>query len=236
MSTKRNELLDKVRALMSKTTANGCTEAEALAALAKARAMIDAYVITDDELQLSKTEAAELRTDDDETDPHGIKWRLNYEIGEFCGVTIFRRGDGRFVFVGMRSDVDLAQWLLDHLTDYVTAELVKHLMFSLAPKSERRKIIKSFVQGATETINDKLTNLCERSAAERTANGNALVVVKSTAIADKLKEAGINLKTSCSGGSSNVDSGAYDAGGKAGKKATIGRPVSAGGALRLGKS
>jgi hypothetical protein len=36
----RNSLLDKVRALMSKTAENGCTEHEALAALDKARALI----------------------------------------------------------------------------------------------------------------------------------------------------------------------------------------------------
>jgi hypothetical protein len=54
----RNSLLEKIRALMSKTTENGCTEAEALAALDKARALMDAYEVTDEDLQLSKAEAA----------------------------------------------------------------------------------------------------------------------------------------------------------------------------------
>jgi hypothetical protein len=56
----RESLLDKIRALLAKTTANGCTESEMLAALAKARAMRDAYAITDDELQLARDEAAVL--------------------------------------------------------------------------------------------------------------------------------------------------------------------------------
>jgi hypothetical protein len=42
----RNSLLDKIRALMSKTAENGCTEHEALAALDKARALMDAYEVT----------------------------------------------------------------------------------------------------------------------------------------------------------------------------------------------
>ena len=36
--TEREKLLDKIRALLSKTTESGCTEGEYLAALAKARA------------------------------------------------------------------------------------------------------------------------------------------------------------------------------------------------------
>jgi hypothetical protein len=56
----REALCDKIKALLSKTTANGCTEQEAMAALAKARAMQDAYAVTDEELQLTKIEVAEL--------------------------------------------------------------------------------------------------------------------------------------------------------------------------------
>lgn len=50
----RKRLLDKIRGLLSKTIANGCTEAEALAALAKARAMMEAYEVTAEDLKLAK--------------------------------------------------------------------------------------------------------------------------------------------------------------------------------------
>jgi hypothetical protein len=58
--TNRNSIIDKIKALLAKTTENGCTEEEALAALAKARAWIDAHEVTDDELQLSREEKAML--------------------------------------------------------------------------------------------------------------------------------------------------------------------------------
>ena len=54
----REGIIDKIKALLAKTTENGCTEEEELAALAKARAWIDAHEITDDELKLNL-----LRTD-----------------------------------------------------------------------------------------------------------------------------------------------------------------------------
>jgi hypothetical protein len=44
----RDNLIQQIRALMNKTVTNGCTEPEALAALDKARAMMDAYEVTED--------------------------------------------------------------------------------------------------------------------------------------------------------------------------------------------
>jgi hypothetical protein len=49
MSTIRENLLDKMRALLTKTRENCCTETEELPALAKVRAMRDAYCVTDDD-------------------------------------------------------------------------------------------------------------------------------------------------------------------------------------------
>jgi len=94
-------LVDKIKALLNKTVKNGCTEAEALAALGKARAMMDAYEVTAEELQLSKVEAAILRGEpSDARDPHQIKWYLGSAVGEFCDCEIWRSSEG-FKFCGM---------------------------------------------------------------------------------------------------------------------------------------
>ena len=50
----RAALLAVVRALLKKTTANGCTEAEALSAAAKAKELMDENDITDEELNASE--------------------------------------------------------------------------------------------------------------------------------------------------------------------------------------
>jgi hypothetical protein len=87
MSTIRENLLDKMRALLTETRENGCTEAEELAALAKVRAMRDAYCVTDDELQLAKDEVAVLHdVAADVNDPHKIKMRLAYAVAQFCEI------------------------------------------------------------------------------------------------------------------------------------------------------
>ena len=66
-TTKRTAMIDKIKALLSKTVENGATEHEMLAALNKAAAMRDAYAISDEELQLTKEEKADLHSEADKT-------------------------------------------------------------------------------------------------------------------------------------------------------------------------
>jgi hypothetical protein len=235
----RNSIIEKIKALLAKTTANGATEAEMLSALDKASAMMDAYDISDDDVKIAKDEAAMLHADPpDLKDPHNIKWRLSYGVAEFCGVQIFRsRHETGLRCIGMPSDVQLATWLLDSLADFVFAELYAHLIGCLAPQNERRVIIRSFTAACCERITDRLLALVERSKAARTSNGRELVVVKDAAIKAFMKDHGIRIHT-CSGYSpSNSDASAEAAGRAAGERANFGRPVSgAAGVLRIGKS
>ena len=241
----REDHIRIARGLYEKTTATSqCEEPEKLAALDKLRAMMDAYSITEEDLQLAKEEGAILRDEQgDPSDPHGIKWQLSHAVGEFCGVEIFRRNrnhpdgaDGKFAFVGGRADCDLAEFLLcDNLLEFVHAELYKHLLGCLAPRSERRTIIRNFVIGCTGRISERMEAACKRSAEARTSNGRELVVIQKQAITAKLKEADIHLR-SRSGSSGNFDQAAYAAGQRAGDRATFGRPVEGkAGALRIGR-
>jgi hypothetical protein len=234
----RETIIEQIKALLSKTTANGCTEAEELTAIGKAAAMRDAYVITDEELALTKDETAVLHTDaPDLADPHGIKWRLTYGVSQFCGVQIFRtRRETGLKAIGMPSDVDFAMWLLDHLADFVFAQLMEYLITDCAPRGERRTIIRSFVDGCAGRISDRLLELIERSKTAQTSNGRELVVVKDTAIKSLMKELGIRLRTCRTSYSSNFNESAQAAGRAAGEGATFGRPLSgAAGVLRIGK-
>jgi hypothetical protein len=234
----RNSIIDKIKALLAKTTENGATEAEMLAALDKAVAMQDAYDITDEELQVVKNEAAMLHADPpDLKDPHKIKWRLTYAVGQFCGVQIFRsRHETGLKCIGTPSDAQFAMWLLDNLADFVFAALYEHLIGCCAPPSERRVIMRSFVEACCNRITDRLLELVEQSKKARTSNGRELVVVKDAAIKAYMKEHEIHLRTCCMGSSSNVDSAARAAGRAAGDRASFGRPVSgAAGVLRIGR-
>ena len=233
----RDSIIEKIKALMTKTVANGCTEAEMLAALDKAAAMQDAYDITDAELQVAKDEAAMLHADPpDLKDPHKIKWRLTYAIGQFCNVQIFRsRHETGLKCIGMPSDVQFAMWLLDNLADFVFNALYEHLIGCCAPPSERRVVKRSFVEACCDRVSERLLELVKRSEKARTSNGRELVVVKDAAIKAYMKEHDVHLRTCCMGSSSNINSAAQAAGRAAGDRASFGRPLSgAAGVLRIG--
>jgi hypothetical protein len=235
----RNSIIDKIKALLQKTTANGATEAEMLSALDKASAMIDAYDISDEDVKVAKDEAVKLHADPpDLKDPRSIKWRLAHGVGEFCGVQIYRvpRQTG-LACIGMPNDVEFALWLLDTLADFVFYELYAHLIGCLAPKRERRVIIRSFTEACCDRISERLVELVEQSKVARTNNGRELVVIKDTAIKAFMKEHGIHLRTCGGYSSSNIDLAAQTAGHAAGDRASFGRPVTgAVSAIRIGKS
>jgi uncharacterized protein DUF2786 len=238
MTTQREGLLDKIRALLSKTVENGCTEEEALAALAKARAMMDVHEVSDDELNLTKEEKAILRKESPGTeDPHNIKFYLATSIAKFCGCKTWRNHGGGIVFCGLRADADFATWLLDALAAFVKAETVNHLMHTLAEGRERHRVIKGFVLGCTDRISLRLNELCEQPASQATtSNATALVVTKQAAVDAKMKELGIKIRT-VGASWTGRDEGAYSAGNAAGSRASFGRPMSGRAAtLRLTKS
>jgi hypothetical protein len=229
MTTEREGVLTKIRALLAKTLDAGCTEGEAMAALEKAQATKDAYAVTEAELNLTKEEKAILRREPAGTkDPHRIKWFLSYGVSQFCNCQSWRvRRDkgGGMVFCGLPSDARFATWLLDSLAGFVQAELTNHLMESAPSNEDRREAIRGFVFGCTERINERLVDLGKRSEAVASSNARALVVVKDAAIRTKLNELGIHLRSS-SGSCGAFDSSSHSAGRKAGNRAAFGRPVS----------
>ena len=188
MTDSREKMHDKIKALLSKTTENGCTEEEELAALAKARALMDAYEVTEADLQLTREEGVVLRKGS-LTDPHSIKWNMIRAVEKFCDCQGWRDREGCLVFLGLPSDVRIASWLLDHLAGFVLTELADHLMGDIAVGLPRRKVINGFVDGITERISERLYELCKPPAAA-SANSRALVVIKQTRIKAKLEELG----------------------------------------------
>jgi hypothetical protein len=236
MSDERNRIIEKIKALLSKTVDRGCSEEEMSAALDKARAWMDAHEITEAELQLTKEEKAVLRSEPpDSLDPHNIKWHLMGPVAEFCSCEAWqkRRRDTKQVeFCGLPSDAQYATWLLDALTRFVQGELVRHLMETMPPKGEKRRVIRGFVEGICDRIGHRLRSLREQSAAAATSNGRELVLVKNAAVDAKMKDCRIKVTGCCLGGQINATG--YEAGLSAGDRASFGRPVTGNGAtLRI---
>jgi hypothetical protein len=231
MTIEREKLLSKCRGLMTKTMEAGCTEDEALAALEKLRAIMDAHEISESELNLTKEEKAVFRSEPKGTsDPHLIKFNLVAAVADFRGCEGWRagrRGEKHIVFCGLQSDVEFASWLLDHLAAFVQNEIVKYLMEARPDNQDRRSAAKSFALGCCHRIGERVSELCrnrEQNLATATKNTRELVVVKGAIVKAKLKEFDIHIGT-CSSGICS-DGASYAAGHAAGAGASFGRPVS----------
>jgi hypothetical protein len=232
MNPDREKLYAKVRALLAKTQDNGCTEAEAMTALAKARAMIDAYEISDEELNLTKAEKATIRTSDAAHDKYGVRQWLHQGVARFCSCNSWASTQNKQIaFCGLPGDVELAKWLLDSLEAFVRRELASFLLRDTSPRGMRRRVINGFIFGCAGRIRERLEDLARQSqqAVAAHINSRALVVVKGRAIAETMEAAGIRLRMRTSRRVTNER--AHAEGRTAGDRASFGRPVGGGGRL-----
>ena len=226
MNDSRKKMLEKVRAILAKTMANGCTEGEAMAAMVKARELMAAHDITESELQPETERADILRTG--RADSYEIKRFLSVNVAKFTRCkTWLSRVDG-ITFCGLESDVAFASWLLDTLQAFVLRQLKAHQAARRAQGlTSSRHVSASFVFGCTKRINERLAELIPAEPI-----GTGLVVSRNALITEAMAAAGILLRDARSRGR-RINSAAFGAGQAAGNGATFGRPVSSGGPLRL---
>lgn len=231
MTTNRDKIMGKIRALLSKTIENGCTEAEAMAALSMAQAMMDAYEVTEADLNEVKQESAIKETMKDMRDPHHIRRQLCVGIAEFTHTKAYtnqyKPQKFKYNFIGTKSDVDFAMWLTETLTMFVQKELKNYIWsnkYTSLPPSEKRVIINGFVLGCCSRIVERLRELVNQSETNSSYNANALVVIKNDLVIKKMNELGLRLRDPRNRGT-RINSNSYSAGKSAGDKAQFGRPV-----------
>jgi hypothetical protein len=186
-------------------------------------------------------------------DKHGIRYELCDAVADFTDCKYWfntkrvypngnqwarARKERTVVYAGLPSDVQFAEWLLDHLENFVRGELAEYLAKDWRDASERRRRINGFVVGCCARISERMRELVRQSKvkAQAVSNSRALVLVniKKQAIDDVMKADGIRLTHSV-GRSRRIDFGAIGAGRLAGERASFGRPVGGGAQARLGK-
>jgi len=122
MNDSRKKMLEKVKAILAKTMENGCSEQEAMTALAKARELMATYEIDEKELHQFEQEKAQIHRTAT-SDPYEIKYWLAKFVGKFTRCQSWAAKDKVVCFAGLESDVIFATWLLDTLQRYVMRAL-----------------------------------------------------------------------------------------------------------------
>lgn len=220
MNDSRKKMLEKVKAILAKTMGNGCTEGEAMAALAKARELMATYDIDEAELdEFDKEKATTHKTKD--SDPYDIKRNLCVNVAKFTSCKAFRDKEDVTNFAGKPSDIIFATWLLDTLQRFVMRALrayQKDLIVNKGAYHSNNLGSASFVVGCAMRINEKLEELAPIDWAKT----QELIV----------KELNMNLVKS-RGRGREINQNSAKAGYAEGKHARFDRPVEAGGTRYL---
>ena len=227
----RENIFNKVRALLSKTVDNGCTEAEAMTALMMAEKLMAAHEIDESDLKLEDETA--VTGVSNMSDPQNIRKLLAYWIGKFTDTYTLLSGKD-IKIIGLKSDVDFALWLLETLSRFVKRQLKEYMWangYQSLQGNERIRYNNSFVRGCCSRINTRLKSMIDER--QVTTNSTALVVAKQALINDVVKNMNIRVSDN-RGRKAALYRDIYGAGQSAGDKASFGRPVSQGGMLRIG--
>jgi len=221
MNDSRKKMLERVKAILAKTMDNGCTEGEAMAALAKARELMATYEIDEKELHQFEQEKVMLHKTGF-SDPYEIKRNLFKPVGDFTRCVGFNgvKLQWGISFCGLESDVIFATWLLDTLQRFVMRALrdyQKKRVLDKMPNSNYTST--SFVVGCSARIIEKLKELTPLDYAKN----------KHIAIAELAKQGVVLYKGSKN--NKEIDQNAAKSGHNAGNHARFDRPVGQGGTL-----
>ena len=108
-TTKREKAAAIVQALLNKTTENGATEAEAMAAAEKARELMDRYQIEAGSAGLEKEGALKVTVKRGHYKTLAVKDRIAYAVAQFCDSKVWlTKSSDEMHFFGLKSDADFA--------------------------------------------------------------------------------------------------------------------------------
>ena len=225
-----DRLKTRIQGLRSKTIDNGCTEAEALSAAAKVAALLDRYdpSLTDVEIRNGQCEQRHYEARRNKRIP------LDDCIGEianFCDCRVWREksqlGSARYVFFGLRADVEVAHYLTELIDNVVRSELgcyKNSAGYRHFRHQDRYVANSSFTLGMVASIADKLTVMKQERDAVRNGTGRDLVILKASVVDAELAKLDLKLRT-VSGATRMVSPMADEAGETAGASLAINPPI-----------
>jgi hypothetical protein len=221
-----DRLKTRIQGLRSKTTDNGCTEAEALLAAAKVAELLDRYdlSLTDVEIRDTACERREYET--------YRKKRVPLDgcigaIANFCDCRVWREknqvGDARYVFFGLRSDIQVAHYLTEVIDNAVRFELGRYKIsagYRRFRHRDRHIAHSSFTLGMVASIADKLAAMKRERDVVNNGTGRDLVILKASVVDAELVKLDLKLRT-VRRTTRMVSPTAYEAGGVAGASLAI---------------
>ena len=216
----------RIQALRAKTIDNGCTEDEALSAAVKVAELLDRYdlSLSDIDIRAAPCERRVYET-----------WRKKRiplddcigAVAHFCDCRVWREknqaGESRYVFFGLRSDIEVAHYLTELIDAAVRSETGRYKTtpdYRRFRHNQRHLANASFALGMVASVADKLTTMKAERDKVNHSTGRGLVVLKASVVDAEFGKLDLNLRAQRST-SRMVSMAAYEAGGVAGSSLAI---------------
>ena len=226
-TTVRDKIAKKIRALQTRTTDRGCTEAEALTAAAVAAKLMAEHDLTMTDVEIGEIECRAVHIDTKRKMAHEVQ-NCTSAIAYFTdakGWQSRRTGTVHIVFFGRRSDTDFAVYLYEVIKAAMDHELSAFKFSSfLAEGPTGRRESHSFLLGMARRLNKRLRALKDaQEASTRASTGRSLMIVKAHALNQQFANLGISLHGV--GHSISRSHAAFAAGQDAGNSVGFNRPI-----------
>jgi len=217
----------RILALMAKTTENGCTEDEAMAASAMVQKMLHKYQMDLSDLKIQESECLQGTYDaQQKTDPM-VVWCIS-AIGYFTDTKVWKHRDRdgwrSYKYFGLEHDVMIAEYITkicDWAIIFGGEDFKDTESWKLATKSKRVKLKQDYQYGMACRLSQRLTEMKDKQRFDdKQTTGRDLVVVKDAVVEAEFNKLDLNLKKGRSS-MRKVDSRAYAAGVAAGDKVAL---------------
>lgn len=218
--SEREKIAARIRALLAKTTENGCTEDEAVAAAAKASEMLQKYNLTIDEVQLRENPFTRAKEQVSENFIGERLWKVAAAISHLVGTRYWTSQTAvrpvEITFFGFDHEVEISKYLLQicirAMNDAYERFMCRHGLLTWPAK--RRRLI-PFLDGMRDALAHRI-----RALKKPEPTGTGLVVLRADLIDAAMADEGIKLSERATRKSRSLD-GEYRDGVLAGEAVSL---------------
>lgn len=229
-SHNRSAAVARIKALLSKTVENGCTEEEASAAISKAGELMDKYGIESSETDIREEVCITGIHGAERLKIHESTW-IATELAKYCDCRVWRKtGTGQIAFFGIPADVEVATYIMRVVQGSMDRGWKIFTKSPDYPSWEvSRRVRNTYMASFASRVNARLREMRIARHTETlvTTSGTSLMVVKQQVVAEQFAQSGLQIRKSSGTTSrqhSNSDA-ARNAGQAAGSKVHLGGAI-----------
>ena len=197
-SEKRNSILVKIKSLLTKTTENGCTEAEALSAAEMVGKLMNDYDLTMSDLEFQSEEFVELKIST-KSKVASYMHNIVSAIASYTDCMLyFKRADViTYTFFGSKKDTQIAEYLYHLLNNSIKLELENYKKSDSYKNStiNGRTKTTSFSVGMGNRLNSRLFEMKNQFVYSNNKMTDIVPVNKKSIVEKEFSKKDMNLKT-----------------------------------------